>query len=105
MPKLITFFKRPADVEAFEKAYWDTHIPLMEKVPGVERLVVNKITGAPMGEPEFYMVAEVHYPDAETMKAGMASSENREAGKNLMSFAKGLVSFVYAEETKQGATV
>jgi uncharacterized protein (TIGR02118 family) len=105
MSKFLAFYKTPSDVAAFEKAYWDTHVPLVEKVPGLQKIVVNRMTGSPMGEPDFYMVAELHFPDAETMKTAMASPENREAGKNLMSFAKGIVSFAFAEEVKQGASV
>lgn len=105
MSKFLAFYKTPSDVAAFEKAYWETHVPLVEKIPGLQKVVVNKITGSPMGEPDFYMIAELHFADGEAMKAGLSSPENKEAGKNLMSFAKGIVSFAFADEVKQGASV
>lgn len=98
MVKLLALYKKPEDVAAFEKAYWETHVPLVEKVPGLKKLVVNRVTGSPMGETDLYLVAELHFDSPDALRAGMASEENKAAGKNLMSFAKGLVSFVFAEE-------
>ncbi len=98
MVKLVALYRKPADTEAFDRSYFETHIPLVKKVPGLQRVEVSRITGAPRGEPDFYLMAELCFPDKETMDRGLASPENAEAGKNLMSFARGLVSFMYAEE-------
>lgn len=98
MVKLVALYSPPADKEAFDRAYFGTHVPLVKKIPGLQRVEINRITGAPRGEPGFYLIAELYFNDKETMEAGLASPENMEAGKNLMSFAKGLVSFMYAEE-------
>ncbi len=99
MVKLIAFYRKPADSAAFDQAYFGTHIPLVNKIPNLRSVKVSRITGAPRGEPEFYMVAELFFDDKAAMDAAMASPENMEAGKNLMGFARGLVSFMFAEET------
>lgn len=98
MVKLVALYRKSADPTAFDKAYFETHIPLVKKIPGLRRVDVARVTGAPRGEPEYYMLAEMYFDDKATMDRAMASPENMEAGKNLMSFAKGLVTFVYAEE-------
>ncbi len=98
MVKLIAMFRKPEDTLAFDRAYFETHIPLVKQVPGLQGVVINRITGATRGEPDFYLITELLFPDKETMDRGMSSPENQAAGKNLMSFAKGLVSFLYAEE-------
>jgi uncharacterized protein (TIGR02118 family) len=100
MTKLIALYRKPADVQAFERAYLETHVPLLQKIPGLQRVEINRVTGAPRGEPEFYFIAEMYFADKVALDAAMASPENAAAGKNLMSFAKGLVSFVYAEEVE-----
>ena len=97
MVKLVALYRKPADVNAFDRAYFETHIPLVKKIPGLQRVEINRITGAPRGEPDFYLIAELYFQDKPTMDRAMASPENAEAGKNLMSFAKGLVTFIYAE--------
>ena len=99
MPKLIALYKKPDDPEAFLEHYRNVHMPLVEKIPGLAGATVNMATGAPMGgEPEYFLIAEMRYPDEETFKKAMASDENRAAGKDLMSFAKGLVTLLVAEE-------
>jgi uncharacterized protein (TIGR02118 family) len=98
MVKLIAFYRKPADSEAFERAYFDTHIPLVKKIPGLQHVEISRITGAPRGEPDFCLTAELSFLDQAAMDRALASPENIDAGKNLMSFAKELVSFVYAEE-------
>ena len=90
-------YRKPADVADFEQKYFETHIPLVKKIPGLVRADVSRITGAMRGEPEFYLIAELVFADKASFDAAMASPENMEAGKNLMSFAKGLVSISFAE--------
>lgn len=96
--KLIALYKRPEDENAFLDHYENVHAPLARKVPGLEKLVVNRVTGSPMGEAEYFLIAELHFPDRATFDAAMASEENRAAGKDLMSFAKGMVTILFAED-------
>ncbi len=98
MVKLVALYKKPADPAAFDKAYFETHVPLVQKVPGLRRVEVARITGAPRGEPEFYLMTEMYFDDKASMDRAMASPENMEAGKNLMGFARGLVTFLFAED-------
>ncbi len=101
MVKLIALYRKPADTVAFDQAYFQTHIPLVNKIPNLRRVEVSRVIGAPRGEPEYYLIAEMYFDDKVAMDAAMASPENAEAGKNLMSFAKGLVTFVYGEEVEK----
>lgn len=98
MVKLVAFYRKSADPAAFDKAHFETHVPLVRKIPNLRRVDVARVTGAPRGEPEFYSIAEMYSDDKAALDAAMASPENAEAGKNLMSFARGLVTFVFAEE-------
>ncbi len=100
MVKLIALYRKPADPAAFDTAYLYTHIPLVNKIPNLRRVEISRVTGAPRGEPEYYMIAEMYFDDKAAMDAAMSSPENAEAGKNLMGFAKGLVTFVYGEEVQ-----
>jgi uncharacterized protein (TIGR02118 family) len=97
MIKLVALFKRPEDVEEFDRHYNETHAPLMVKVPGLERMEVTRNLRAFRGEPEYYLIAEMYFRDREAFDAAMASEENRAAGKDLMSFAREVVTMVYGE--------
>ncbi len=98
MVKLVALYRQPADPAAFDKAYFETHVPLVKKTPGLRRVDIARVTGAPRGDPEYYLMAEMYFDDKAAMDRAMASPENMEAGKNLMSFARGLVTFVFVEE-------
>ncbi len=95
--KLTALYKRPQDLEAFEEAYFNTHLPLISKVPGLERTVITRFNRTIMGE-GFYMMAEMYFSDADSLKAGMKSPEMAAAGENLNSFAEGLVTLMFGEE-------
>ncbi|OGO33614.1 MAG: ethyl tert-butyl ether degradation protein EthD [Chloroflexi bacterium RBG_16_56_8] len=99
MVKLVALYRKPADPAAFDQAYFETHVPLVQQIPELRRVEVARITGAPRGEPEFYLMAEMYFDDKAAMDRAMASPENIAAGKNLMGFAKGLVTFMFAEDT------
>ncbi|MEL7027818.1 MAG: EthD family reductase [Pseudomonadota bacterium] len=98
MFKVFAMYRKPDDVDAFLSHYYDVHIPLVEKIPGLHKAVVNRITAAPMGgEPVYFLVVELQFPDKETFGKAMASPENQAAGQDLATFAKDLVDVMIAE--------
>jgi uncharacterized protein (TIGR02118 family) len=97
MHKLVAMFKHPEDPKAFDDVYFGTHLPLNAKTPGLLRTEVTRVTGAPRGDSEWYIVTEMYYADDASMRAAFASPEAAAATANLMSFAKGLVTMYIAE--------
>ena len=98
MTKFIALFKRPENIEEFDKHYSEVHTPLIIKTPGMEKIIVTRISGSPMGESPYYLMAEMYFKDAAAFKAASASPEWRAAGKDLMSFAGPLVTMMIGEE-------
>jgi uncharacterized protein (TIGR02118 family) len=99
--KLIALYKRPKDIEAFLEHYRSVHTPLVLNTPGLAALVVNRVEGSPFGgEPPYFMIAEMHFPDLATFNIAMQSPENRAAGKDLMSFARDLVTLLIVDDTR-----
>ena len=95
--RLIALYRHPPDPQAFDKAYFGTHLPLMGKVPGLQASVVSKFTRTVMGD-SFYMMADMAFPDEGTLKQAMRSPEMAAAGDNLASFARDLVTLMFAED-------
>lgn len=95
--KLVALYKQPADPEAFDDAYFNTHIPLIQKVPGLQKTVLTRFTRTVMGDP-VYLMAEMYFEDLDALKAGMKSPEMQVAGENLNQFAAGLVTLLWGEE-------
>jgi uncharacterized protein (TIGR02118 family) len=96
--KLIAIYDPPKDAAAFFKHYDEVHTPLVKQTPGLQTLVLNRVTADAFGgAPAYALIAEMVYPDRETFDAAMKSPENRAVGKDLMSFAKGKVKVLIAE--------
>lgn len=96
MVKLIALYKRPEDPEAFNASYRD-HMDLIAKVPGLQKTEVGRLTSAPWGEPDLYMVTEMYFADRDALDEALASEAMGAAGKQLRSFARGLFTMYIAE--------
>jgi uncharacterized protein (TIGR02118 family) len=102
--KLIAHYKQPADPANFDQAYFNTHLPLLTRVPGLEKTVITRFTRSLSGE-SFYLITEMYFADKNALKTAMKSPEMAAAAENLNGFAEGLVSMLYGEEQPaSGAT-
>ena len=97
MVKLVALFKKPADVDAFEKHYTEIHTPLAQKMPGLRKLEVSRFTGSPGGEPKFYLMAEMYFEDKGAMFAALGSEEGKAAAKDVMGFAGDILHMMFAD--------
>ncbi len=98
MYKFLALYKKPDDVPAFMKHYEEVHAPLAKKIPGLQKLVVNRVTGNAFGgPPPFFLIAEMHFATKEDFDAAMRSEENKATGKDAMRFAGGLITGLIAE--------
>ncbi|MDQ0338970.1 uncharacterized protein (TIGR02118 family) [Caldalkalibacillus uzonensis] len=101
MVKLIALYKKPENPQAFDEHYGNVHAPLARKMPGLKKLEVTKIYGAPMGESPYYLLAEMYFESKEALNAAMASAEGKAAAKDLMGFAGNLVTMMLGEVTEE----
>lgn len=78
MIALTVLYPMPDDVEKFDEYYIGTHIPLALKVPGLADAKVTRFLPGPDGSaPEFHLMAQLFFADAEEMGASMATEEGR----------------------------
>ena len=98
--KLVVIYPRPKDVDVFEKAYQDEHVPLADaKLGGKTKMVATKILGSPQGIAPFYRVAEVYFPSMQTLEACAASEGGKEALAHAVKISSGGTPiFMVAEE-------
>lgn len=100
MYQLIALFKQPADPEAFDRAYAETHLPLAKKIPGLVSLQISKILPGRDGNSPYYQMAVLNFAGKDEFKTAMKSAENAAAGQNLMQIAPGGVDFFTAERVE-----
>lgn len=78
------------------------HAALVKKTPGLQRLMLNRISGDIFGGASPYIaIAEMDYPDQATFDAAMRSPENYAVAADLMRFAKDKVKVLVAESADE----
>ena len=97
MVKLIAYYKEPENKADFEKKYFEEHMPLAEKMPGLIKAEVSKLKGIGDGGSKYYMQTDMYFENGESLNSAMMSAEGKAAAKNLMSFAKDLVTMSIGE--------
>jgi uncharacterized protein (TIGR02118 family) len=97
MVKLVALYKKPPESEEFDKHYDAVHIPLVRKYPGLRKLEVTRITGAPIGETKFHVMSEMYFDSREAMDAALSSQEGKAVARDLLSFAAPLVTVFIGE--------
>ena len=102
MVKLIALYKHPENKEAFDEHYFNVHVPITAKIPGLREMKVTKGTGSPMGgEAKYYLICEMYYDSIEAFKSGLRSPEGKASGKDLMRFAGDLVTLMIGEDLNE----
>ena len=100
--KLVVIYPRPTDIEAFEKAYRNEHVPMaVEKLAGKTRFVATKILASPEGTPPFHRIAEIYFPSMEALQTCAASAGGEETLAQAVAISTGgaPIRLVAEEET------
>jgi uncharacterized protein (TIGR02118 family) len=87
MIKYIALYQKPSDPEEFDRKYFESHLPLVAKTPGLISAEVAKVqrvfVPGFLGETEPYLVAEMYFESKEAMRTAFGSPEWTAAGANL----------------------
>jgi uncharacterized protein (TIGR02118 family) len=89
--KIVVIYPRPTDVNAFEKAYLEEHVPLaVEKIKGMTKFAATKVVGTPDGgTAPFYRIAELYFPSMEALQQCAASQGTQEAVAHAFAISTG----------------
>jgi uncharacterized protein (TIGR02118 family) len=88
MARMVVIYKKPADVKAFEKHYFETHIPLAKKIPGLRKYEISRgpVT-AVAGPPDVYLIGTLYFDDVDAIKKAFASPEGQAAAADRRLYA------------------
>jgi len=90
MALLAVMYKTPHDAGAFDKHYFEKHIPLAKKIHGLKKYEVSRGTVAtPAGPSNYHLIALLHYDDVAAIQKGFASPEGQAAVADVQNFATG----------------
>jgi uncharacterized protein (TIGR02118 family) len=78
MAKMMVLYKTPSDVAAFEKHYFERHIPLAKKLPGLKKYEVSRgPIASPGGASDVHFAAILHFDDLAAIRRAFASAEGK----------------------------
>ncbi len=98
MVKLSVLYAHPDDPDAFEQYYANTHMPLVDEIPNLQRYEAARIVATPDGsEPPYYRIFEGYFEDIEQLQSGMGTSEGQAAANDIPNFATGGATLLICE--------
>lgn len=98
MVKLTVLYGHPKEPAAFERYYLDTHTPIAQRIKGMRRFEIARVTGGPDGGPaSYYRIADIYFDDMQSLGAALSSAEGQAAAADLANFATGGVTLFVSE--------
>ena len=90
MAQLIVMYKTPTDTAAFDKHYFETHVPIAKKIPGLRKYLVSRgPVATPAGPSGFHLLATLSFDNLAAVQAAFASAEGQSAAADVQVFATG----------------
>ena len=90
MGRLVVLYKTPKDAAAFDKHYFETHVPLAKRIPGLRKYEVSQgPVVTPAGLSGFHLIATLHFDDIAAIQRAFASPEGHATAADLQNFATG----------------
>lgn len=89
--KFVVAYPRPRDVDGFEHAYLNEHLPIARaNLRGATRIVLAKIVGSADGSvPPFHRIAEIYFPSIEALQACAATEGAKKTVAHAISISNG----------------
>ncbi len=99
MYKLTVLYGHPTDPAAFDRYYYEHHIPLAKKMQGLKGWTIGKCESTEAGEkPAYYMIVSLYAESREALEATLGSPEGQAAVADVPNFATGGATFMYDNE-------
>lgn len=88
MAGMVVIYKTPADIEAFETHYFETHIPLARALPGLRKYEISRGPITTLAGPQdVHLIGMLHFDDLDAMRKAFASPEGQAAREDRIRFA------------------
>jgi uncharacterized protein (TIGR02118 family) len=98
MFKFVTMYRKVDDEPALEAFFSETHRQLAEKLPGLVKTEVGRVSGKPGGQSRFHLVYELYFATQGDFYAALASQPGRSLMAALTEWANAkLITWYYAD--------
>ncbi|MVN22331.1 EthD family reductase [Mucilaginibacter arboris] len=83
MANMTVIYKTPKNKEAFEKHYYNVHIPLAKQLPGLRKYIVNKGNIiSPSGNEETFWIGNLYFDNLEAIKKAFDTDIGRQCAED-----------------------
>jgi uncharacterized protein (TIGR02118 family) len=90
MARVVVMYRTPKDAAAFAKHYFETHVPIAKRMPGLRKYEVSQgPVRTPAGPSDFHLIATLHFDDLAAIQNAFASAEGQAAAADVQTFATG----------------
>jgi uncharacterized protein (TIGR02118 family) len=73
MVRFLVVYEQPTDIAAFDRHYFDVHVPLAKQLPGVRRYSVSRNLTPVRGPRPYHLVAELDWDDIDALRRDFGS--------------------------------
>jgi uncharacterized protein (TIGR02118 family) len=88
LARMMVVYRTPEDVEDFSRHYFETHVPLVKRLPGLRKYEVSHgPIICPADSFDAYMIATLHFDDMAALRNALASEEGQACGADRRKFA------------------
>jgi uncharacterized protein (TIGR02118 family) len=101
MARLVVLYKTPKDPGAFDKHYFEKHVPIAKKIPGLRKYEVSRgPVATPAGPSGLHLVATLYFDDMGAIQKAFASPEGQAAAADVQNFASGGADMLLFDQTE-----
>ena len=88
MAQMVVIYRTPPDPAAFDRRYFERHVPLAKRLPGLKKYEVSRgPIVSPTGAGDIHLVATLHFDSLDAIRQAFASPEGQACAADRRVFA------------------
>ncbi|WP_119677894.1 EthD family reductase [Indioceanicola profundi] len=95
MHKLVALYGHPKDPAHFKDYYERVHVPLAQKMPGLQAHRFSYDVAAVGGDSPYFCIFEGEFADADAMNNALSSPEGQAVAGDISNYASGGVTLLH----------
>lgn len=88
LARMMVIYRTPKNIDAFDRHYFDIHVPLAKKIPGLRKYEISEgAIATPLGTADVHRIGTLHFDNLAAIVRAFGSPEGRAAGADRRLFA------------------
>ena len=88
MVRFLVLYPEPDNPAAFDRHYFEVHLPLARQLPGLRAYRVSRSPSVVRGPGPYHLVAELEWDDMNALRADFASPLGKELSRDVDEMAR-----------------